>query len=271
MGVTPTMSPSSVVLCALLAATIAQDQFDVNERRDSFICPERNGFFPDSEQCDLYYECEDNIATPVYCEDGLYFDYSQRNRERCKLPSDGVDCGDREFIQEPSKDIIDKDKCPHSNGFFDHPDPTVCDKFYRCDKGRAFELGCASPLIFDVKIGGCTFADQKSDEAKDCSTGELEVIDGFSCPGGEEVGPQGLLQQHPVYPHPTDCQYFFTCYFGTQPNKFGCSDGLVFDAGTQICKDPLDVQECKCWYDCEEADAACRGTDQCNADCSCPL
>ena len=25
-----------------------------------FICPENNGFFHDSEQCDLYYECIDN-------------------------------------------------------------------------------------------------------------------------------------------------------------------------------------------------------------------
>jgi hypothetical protein len=36
-----------------------------------------------------------------------------------------------------------------------------------------------------------------------------------------------LPQEHPVYPHPTDCQFFFTCFYGKEPNKFGCSNGQV--------------------------------------------
>merc|ERR1711993_196291 len=38
----------------------------------------------------------------------------------------------------------------------------------------------------------------------------LKTIEGFTCPGKETIGPQGLLQAHPVFPHPTDCQYFLT-------------------------------------------------------------
>jgi hypothetical protein len=25
---------------------------------------------------------------------------------------------------------------------------------------------------------------------------------------------QNLLQTHPVFPHPSDCQFYFTCFFG---------------------------------------------------------
>ena len=94
------------------------------------------------------------------------------------------------------------------------------------------------------------------------------IFTGFTCPGKETIGPQGLLQAHPVFPHPTDCQFFFTCFFGKDPNKFGCSKGQVFDSLSLTCKDPLDVPECSCWYDCGE-NSNCPGT--CQADCSCPV
>ena len=64
----------------------------------TFTCPEPNGLFADPEQCDLYYVCEDGVSVPSLCEDGLLFDDSQRNREKCVLPHN-VDCGSREFVQ----------------------------------------------------------------------------------------------------------------------------------------------------------------------------
>ena len=81
----------------------------------SFQCPEPNGLFADPEQCDLYYICEDNVAQPELCEDGLLFDDSNRNRETCKLPH-GVDCGKREFVQEPQAGI--DARCPR---YLNHP------------------------------------------------------------------------------------------------------------------------------------------------------
>ena len=92
----------------------AQDpDFDFVGSNFKFKCPEPNGLFADPEQCDLYYVCEDNIATPELCEDGLLFDDSQRNKERCKLPH-SVDCGKREFVQEPQAGI--DPRCPRANG-----------------------------------------------------------------------------------------------------------------------------------------------------------
>ena len=254
-----------------ISVVSAQDGQDLSFEGSAFNfqCPEPNGLFADAEQCDLYYVCEDGVALPELCDDGLLFDDSRRNKERCVLPH-GVDCGAREFVQQPQEGI--DPRCPRANGIFDHEDPNECTKFYLCDKGTAHEMPCVSSLVFDVSIGSCVRPEQLSPEGKVCGDAEdqavLKTIEGFTCPGKETIGPLGLIQAHPVFPHPTDCQFFFTCFFGKDPNKFGCSQGQVFDAVSLTCKDPLEVPECGCWYDCGE-DSKCPGT--CNADCSCPI
>ena len=249
--------------CLFFAGSaLAQDQAAYYE------CPEPNGLFRDPEQCDLYHVCVDGIDVPELCEDGLLFDDSKRNKEQCKLPYN-VDCGGREFVQERAPDI--DDRCPHKFGFFDHEDPNVCNKFYNCDKGRVVEQECPPSTVFDVKYGNCVHAGTESDLAKVCGDKEnqnaLKTVEGFTCPGKETIGPNGLLQAHPVFPHPTDCQFFFTCFFAKDPNKFGCLKGQVFDGESLTCKQPEDVADCKCWYECPE-DSNC--PDSCNADCSCP-
>ena len=132
-------------------------------------------------------------------------------------------------------------------------------------------MPCSFPLVFDVALGACTRPEQASEEAKVCGEdvggGQLKTVEGFTCPGKEQIGPQGLLQAHPIFPHPHDCQFFFTCFFGKDPNKFGCPKGEVFNAETLTCKDPEEVPDCACWYSCGE-DSRC--PDSCNADCSCP-
>jgi hypothetical protein len=253
-------------LAVALAASAASGQ-EFSGPSFAFKCPEKNGFFADPEQCDLYYICEDNVARAQLCPDGLLFDDTIRNREKCVLPHN-VDCGNREFQQEPQAGI--DPRCERANGIFDHEDPAVCSKFYTCDNGTAFEMPCAAPLVFDSTIGSCVRDEQKSDKAKRCDgskSGELKTIEGFTCPGSSEIGPNGLLQEHPVYPHPADCQYFFTCFYGKEPNKFGCSSGQVFDALSLTCKSSEEVADCKCWYDCGK-NSKCPG--ECNADCTCP-
>ena len=87
-----------LLLSLILSIAFAQDDLDFVGSSFNFQCPEPNGLFADAEQCDLYYVCEDNVARPELCEDGLLFDDSNRNKERCVLPH-GVDCGKREFVQ----------------------------------------------------------------------------------------------------------------------------------------------------------------------------
>jgi hypothetical protein len=255
-----------LVSFATVMAAPQNDNQDISGPKFNFRCPEPNGRFRDPEQCDLWYLCTASEFKAELCDDGLLFDDSRANFERCKLPQD-VDCGDRAFVQEPQKGI--DPKCPRANGFFDHDDPAVCDKFYNCDKGRAFEMPCSPPLVFDNKWGTCTRNAQLSAEAKKCNDYDLvpKEIEGFTCPGAPAIGSQGLLNQHPLYPHPTDCQFFFTCFFGTDPNKLGCPQGQVYDAEKYVCKSPEEVPECGCWYECGQ-NSQC--PDSCNADCTCP-
>ena len=60
-------------------------------------CPEKNGVFADSTQCDRYYECSNFVLTEKLCPDGLVFadlSTSSGAQGRCDYPFN-VDCTDR--------------------------------------------------------------------------------------------------------------------------------------------------------------------------------
>jgi hypothetical protein len=54
-----------------------------------------------------------------------------------------------------------------------------------------------------------------------------ENIDGFSCPEGQTLGPNGQPLAHPSFPHPSSCQKFVTCYFSKDIKELGCMSGQV--------------------------------------------
>jgi hypothetical protein len=54
-----------------------------------------------------------------------------------------------------------------------------------------------------------------------------ENIDGFSCPEGQTLGPNGQPLAHPSFPHPSSCQKFLTCYFSKDIKELGCMTGQV--------------------------------------------
>eukprot|EP00094_Tigriopus_californicus_P013724 TCALIF_13280-PA protein Name:"Protein of unknown function" AED:0.12 eAED:0.41 QI:117/0.5/0.42/1/0.33/0.42/7/0/296 len=167
-----------------------------------YVCEEPHGYFPDPEQCDLYYECKNGVATPKLCPDGLLFLLGEAISVKCDYPFN-IDCGSREFVQEPEPNI--DPKCYRANGYFNHEDATVCDRFYNCVNGVAYELPCAAGLIFDEAIGTCVREEQASSYAKRCvkssekdkryssSISFLANIDGFLCPEEETIGPHGQI------------------------------------------------------------------------------
>merc|ERR1711862_921656 len=105
MGVELRMLGTAQVSCLLLVAATAQGQAALEQGAEApeFRCPESNGKFRDSEQCDLFYICRKGVATIEYCPEGLLFDDKIPNHEKCVLPHN-VDCGDRIYVQEPSPD-----------------------------------------------------------------------------------------------------------------------------------------------------------------------
>lgn len=55
------------------------------------------------------------------------------------------------------------------------------------------------------------------------------------------MGPNGRKLPHPTFPHPEDCQKFYICRNGVQPQKGSCSDRKVYNDETFQCDDPQNV------------------------------
>ncbi len=105
--------------------------------------------------------------------------------------------------------------------------------------GVAYELPCATGLVFDEAQGTCVREEQASQFAKKCEKkAEKEDIEGFTCPDEETLGPHGQALAHPSFPHPLDCQKYITCFFGKQIQELGCPKGQVFDQNKVQCKLP---------------------------------
>ena len=65
----------SLILILFVGSALSQqDDIEFSGPKFNFRCPEPNGKFRDPEQCDLYYECEDNQFEALLCDDGLLFD-----------------------------------------------------------------------------------------------------------------------------------------------------------------------------------------------------
>lgn len=70
----------------------------------------------------------------------------------------------------------------------------------------------------------------------------IDILDdGFQCPDGEVQGPSGRNLPHPTFPHPEDCQKFYICRNGVQPQKGSCSYGTVYNEETFTCDKPANV------------------------------
>lgn len=78
------------LLPLMILATLSEAQFR---------CPEPKGFFPDPEQCDLYYACADGQPEERLCKDGLVFRDDNPKKELCDIPAN-VPCGDRSLLRK---------------------------------------------------------------------------------------------------------------------------------------------------------------------------
>lgn len=68
-----------------------------------FKCPQKDGYYPDPIQCDLYFHCSRGEVEEKLCPDGLLFDDSNPSHERCDT-SVNVECGDRTELRKQTQD-----------------------------------------------------------------------------------------------------------------------------------------------------------------------
>ncbi|KAF7990003.1 hypothetical protein HCN44_008677 [Aphidius gifuensis] len=200
----------------------------------NFKCPLKDGQYEDEVQCDKFYECKDGYPTEKLCPDGLVFDPFNRKINKCDHVFN-VDCAERLELQppQPSKN------CPRKNGFFPHPDPTVCNIFYNCVDGQYNENICTAGLHFDENTGICVWPATANRE--NCRPVGQKLTDGFECPSVRPVDSHGHNVDHPKYAHPEDCQKFYVCLSGVTPREQGCSEGSVYNEKTEMCDTPENV------------------------------
>ncbi|KAJ9599473.1 hypothetical protein L9F63_010043, partial [Diploptera punctata] len=215
-------TPCSVLLLVAIAA--------ITTTEAAFVCPEKYGQFEDPKQCDKYYECEDSIPKEKLCPDGLMFDPLNRKINKCDQPFN-VDCGD-----QPPKG---NHNCPRKNGYFAHPDPTICHLFYNCIGGEYTEVPCTPGLHFDEYQGTCVWP--VSSGRSGCRQNDKKLKDGFECPKEAQADGNGQAVAHPKFAHPDDCQKFYVCLNGVEPRELGCSLGEVYNEEDQKCDAPENV------------------------------
>ena len=226
-----------ITVVALTAAVAATENLGTAEE-----CSEENGgdgFFADDVRCDKYYECKEGALLEHTCKDGLVFDAANKKFAVCSFPI-SIDCSGREELQEPNP----TENCPRQNGYFPHPDPKICDKFFQCVDGVANPITCPTSLVFDPNRGQCVYEEQAKREG--CSTNEdnFDELYNFRCPL-EGRNPA----VHPRFPDPNDCQYFYVCIGGKDAQRSGCAVGLVFNPDKLACDHPDNVVgECHTWY-----------------------
>ncbi|KAF7990004.1 hypothetical protein HCN44_008678 [Aphidius gifuensis] len=217
---------------ASIVTTDNSEEYDDIELPEQ--CPEPNGFFPDPEQCDKYFDCRDGKFTVKLCPDGLVFNDFSPEHEKCDLPF-GIDCTKRPKRQPPQPSI----NCPRMHGYFGHEDQTICDTFYYCVEGKFNTIKCPDGLVFSEKTGICNWPDEA--QKKGCGSRELF---NFTCP----IVDDSIKATHPRYPDSEDCQFFYVCVNGEIPRRSGCKLGQVFDETTGRCDWARKIPECKDWY-----------------------
>lgn len=63
-------------------------------------CPEPDGFFPNADQCDKYFECsEGKVIAEKLCPDGMVFNDFSPTHEKCDLPFN-IDCSKRPKLRK---------------------------------------------------------------------------------------------------------------------------------------------------------------------------
>lgn len=103
------------------------------------------------------------------------------------------------FLETP----IPSQNCPRQNGYFAHDDDSICDKFFYCVDGKYNMIECPAGLVFNPKVGICTWADEA--KRKGCGTDDVFQ---FRCPKHNET----YSLTHPRYADP-DGKYLLLFFY----------------------------------------------------------
>ncbi|XP_058819201.1 protein obstructor-E [Topomyia yanbarensis] len=213
-GILPT---ASIVIVALLCIYV-----------HSQSCPESNGRFVVSDQCDAYIECIDGVPQRKLCPDGLLFNAKASPFSYpCQYPID-VDCSGRTRTQP----ALATEQCPHQFGYFKVGDRSHCGQFMNCDNGVGYVLDCPYGLAFNSATYQCDWPDL----VEDC---DADAFLGFKCPPQAD----GLIAPIRFYRAPDNCQKYFICV-DDRPRVNLCAPDYAFNELTNACDGIENVTGC---------------------------
>ncbi|XP_049807256.1 protein obstructor-E-like isoform X1 [Schistocerca nitens] len=219
----------AALICLAFCAQASVGQFRTSSSSQGGLsCPERNGRYPKSGQCDAYIQCEDGVPSEQLCPDGLLFNAKASIFSYpCQYPPE-VDCEGRSQTQPAQAN----ERCPRQFGYYKMGDSSHCGQFMNCVGGRGFVFDCPEGLAFNPELLRCEWPDQ----VKDC---DAEAFLGFRCPE-EAIGSEDIR----FYRSPEDCQRFFVCVNG-KPRLQRCADGYAFSDEFGECVGVENVTACK--------------------------
>ncbi|XP_053695576.1 protein obstructor-E-like [Sabethes cyaneus] len=191
-------------------------------------CPDKNGRFPVSDECDAYIECIEGIPERKLCPDGLLFnDKAGPFAYPCQYPID-VDCTGRPRTQP----AIPTEQCPHQFGYYKVGDSSHCGQFMNCANGMGFVLDCPYGLAFNSATYQCDWPDLVAD----C---DADAYLGFSCPPQAD----GLIAPIRFYRAPDNCQKYFICV-DDRPRVNLCGPDYAFNELINACDGIENVTGC---------------------------
>jgi len=187
--------------------------------KKSFRCPngykkDANRFYRDTEDCEMYYVCEDNSVNHMSCAVSQRFDPVSRY---C-VSSDKVSC---QTILPTGSDFM----CPagfenDANRFYQ--DIYNCNMFYMCADDSVNHWSCSGDQRFDPKTRLCVAA-----EAVPC-TQVMIPSNKFTCPSNF------AKDTNRFYQDPQDCNMFYVCTDDVV-KRWSCGGDQRFDPKTRYC------------------------------------
>ncbi|XP_052747486.1 protein obstructor-E-like [Bicyclus anynana] len=219
-----------LVIISIMLLAGAQARIEPGEPLQDYRCSQANGYEAVSRQCDVFIECEDNIAVQQICPDGLHFNSKAAwPSYPCGYPTE-VQCGASDAVQPAQR----SEECPHLYGVF--RSSNNCESYTWCFDGIARLMYCPAGLVFNAEKSLCDFPSN----VPDCS--HTKALESFTCPAGL-IGNEDEGYRIPTFRYGRSCSYFVACP-DQFPRLLSCDPGSHFDDQSGSCVPEQYVTNC---------------------------
>ncbi|XP_069688041.1 uncharacterized protein [Periplaneta americana] len=199
-------------------------------------------YYPNSENCSNYYECDNGILHNMECPQDLVF---CSEKSACTWSWD-KECAFADCIkQEPNLNthkVSPKEElptCPAPTGGYATliSNPENCDSYYECDNMVPILMSCPPDLYFCSEKITCSWLWDK-----DCSHSDCKILGrNAHVPSIHEAKadapvckPPGQSPDVEYYPNPENCSNYYECDNGILHNM-QCPQDLVFCSEKSAC------------------------------------